>query len=126
MILYAFKVFRDLVPKPGFSIKENERIGPMMNINRKPWNCSVKNSVYDRNFLLQGAKLFNSLPRNIRQEVRYEHLNINSIKSMIDNFLKLIPDQPSCAKIPKISVSNSIINQAKLIWKWPFDEPHNE
>ena len=85
MILYVFKVFRDLVPNPGFSVKENVRIGPMMNINRKPRNCSVKDSVYDRNFLLQEAKLFKSLPKNIRQEVRSEHLNINSIKRMIDN-----------------------------------------
>ena len=71
--------------------------------------CQKEDSVYDKNFITQGGKLFNILPKEIRQQIGTN--KIDSIKEMLDKYLKKIPYQPSCAKIQKVSKSNSIIDQ---------------
>ena len=113
MILYIFKVFNGLVPNPGYQIQENERTGPKLQIPVKDKNCNVPNNVFERNMIYRSAKLFNILPKEIRKNLKND--NVNMTKSMLDNFLKKIPDQPSCAKMPKLSISNSLLHQIQYV-----------
>ena len=63
--------------------------------------------------IYRSAKLFNVLPKEIRKNLKNDNMNV--IKSKLDNLLKNIPDQPSCAKLPKLAVSNSLIHQIDFI-----------
>ena len=113
MILYVFKSLSGLVPNIGFIVKQNDRIGPKIEILKKRKESSVADSLFYRNFIIQGGKLFNILPKELRQCIG--NSDINMIKRKLDNFLHNIPDQPSSANIPKVAESNSLVDQTKYV-----------
>lgn len=47
-------------------------------------------TLYERSLIIEGAKLFNLMPREIREHGG----SLDTLKTKIDNFLAKIPDQP--------------------------------
>ena len=115
IVLYVFKALGDKVPNPGFKIKNNERTGPTLEIPLKKRESAIPDSIFDRNLISRGSKLFNILPKYIREYIGTD--NINTVKRKLDNFLESVPDQPSCAKIQKEAKSNSILDQINYLPK---------
>ena len=111
IILYSFKIIYGIVPNPGLLWIDETRRGrciqfiPTQNKNAKG-NRIKKNS-----FVYNACKLFNCLPVNIR--------NFNGsmlqIKTLLDNFLCTVPDEPRINGYTMCSraESNSIIAQIK-------------
>lgn len=113
MILYVFKALGNKIPNPGFIVKENERTGPTLQVPIKKKQSAISDSVFDRNLLSRGSKLFNVLPKKIRDYIGSDDLT--AIKTILDNFLEQVPDQPSCAKLPKEADTNSILDQINYV-----------
>ena len=114
MILYTVKALTGLVPNPGFVVHQNKRTGLHLVV---PWSRSISGiateKMKDRSILVQGPKLFNILPKDLRTE--YENISIESFKHRLDEFLRTIPDQPTVAGLGRAADSNSIIDQIKTL-----------
>ena len=63
----------------------------------------------DRRLLVQGAKLFNILPKDLR--IDFDSLTLNTFKNRLDVFLSTIPDQPTIPGHSRVAETNSIIDQ---------------
>ena len=110
MILYTVKALTGLVPNPGFEMKRNERTGPHLVVPMsKTSGGIVTEKMKDRSILVQGSKLFNNLPKDLR--CMYESLTIEAFKRNLDVFLSTIPDQPTAAGLVRLAASNSLIDQ---------------
>ena len=109
IIIYIFKTMCDLVPNPGFIVRKNDRTGPTLQVPIKTSEMNIPNPIYDRTLIVQGSKIFNILPKEIRENIGRD--NINIIKTMLDNFLKTVPDQPTCYNTKRQANSNSLLDQ---------------
>ena len=79
-----------LVPNYGLSSNTNSRrIGRMITIP-KPTGTESFKTLNERSLGIEGAKLFNSMPRCIREHAG----SLDSFKTKLDKFLQLIPDEP--------------------------------
>ena len=92
IIIYIWKIIQGLVPKPGVHTKISLRRGrtceiPMLISQAKNSLKSMK----DGNFLVNGTRLFNSIPKSIRD---MEDCSLNIFKNALDQYLSSIPDHP--------------------------------
>ena len=91
-IIYTWKVLQGLVPNCGIDRLEYSskgRLAAQPNCRSGKWE-QIK-TLKEKSFCSEGPKLFNALPRCIRDCT----LSKDSFKSLLDSFLELIPDQPS-------------------------------
>ena len=97
-ILYVWKVLEGVVP----NVNDNEGSGIQQNMNPRfgrlcvvPSYHTLRNSkvktLYDGTLSVHGSKLFNVLPRYIRN---ITDCSIGIFKSELDRFLRQIPDEP--------------------------------
>ena len=89
-ILYVWKSLKDLVPSLGLSISNDTRRGPLIDIERISGKVMKIRTIKSRHIKYEGARLFNSLPRYIRE---FDG-NHESFKYLLDKFLWTIPDCP--------------------------------
>ena len=86
-ILYVWKVFQGLVPNPGIQeLQYNDYKGRL---------CAVpftRNKKRLESFHVFGRKLFNILPR----ELRDMKCSSEDFKTSLDAFLACVPDEPPC------------------------------
>ena len=115
-IIYVWKILRGLVPNCGLEFSEREtRRGVECLIPPIQGNSKVK-SLREQSFKVHGGRLFNSIPKNIRNMSG----NLEDFKELLDKYLQTIPDEPkvesytpsACDQIT-CKPSNSIIWQAK-------------
>ena len=112
-IIYVWKILRGIVPNCGleFTGKDTRRGIEVMipNLNKK--------SIREQSFQVHGGKLFNSIPKNLRNMAEN---NVDEFKEKLDLFLQSIPDEPKVeGYVPSAcddltaKPSNSIIFQCK-------------
>ena len=74
-------------------------------------SARVKNA-RERFITVHGAKLFNLLPYNLRNENSGDY---TLFKNNLDVFLTTIPDQPTVAGMGRSASSNSLVDQIPLV-----------
>ena len=125
--LYVWKILEGISPNCGVHTSWSERRGREVII--RPIRGSLKvQSLREGSFQVHGARLFNSLPKHIRNSTR---ISIDKSKEKLDDFLQSLPDEPKFANyIPcaskqlDASPSNSIIDQNILILTYSYSHTH--
>ena len=117
-IIYTWKALEGLIPDCGLYSQYSNRRGRSVVIKPlKPNSTARIKSVREGSFLVNGPRLFNSLPADIRNQ---SNCSVDSFKQQLDQFLSCLPDEPSCENLaPGASSqvtgrqSNSIVDQAR-------------
>ena len=60
---------------------------------------------------VKGAKLFNSIPRDLRDQ---SYGSVDSFKHGLDMWLASIPDEPPIPNYPRAAITNSLLDQIPL------------
>ena len=102
-IIFVYKILHQLAPNDlNFEFYESTRHGIRCTIPPLVKNSSTKaQSLYDDSFRVKGAKLFNIIPKHIRQKQ-----TLNSFKSTLTKFLLKLEDHPP---VPGIASQNSLL-----------------
>ena len=96
-ILYAWQVLEGKVPNVssreniGIQAHHNARTGRSCVYPRTYFAQSRLRNIYDSSMVVHGSKLFNCLPRSIRN---LSGCSLNCFKQILDNYLRIIPDKP--------------------------------
>ena len=118
-ILYVWKIQKELVPNCGLTFSsDNSRRGLECVIPVLKGPKGVQ-ALREKSFQIHGAKLFNALPKNLRNS---NVNNIEDFKSLLDKYLESIPDEPkvgdyipsACDQVT-MKPSNSLICQTQKI-----------
>ena len=96
-VIYVWKIRQGIVHNPGLEFKNTSPEG-----SRHGLMCVVPkgtSKLRENSFMVRGPKLFNSLPKDIREyqldnEVRQQQ-SVDNFKRRLDEYLSLIPDEPS-------------------------------
>ena len=96
-VIYVWKILHEIVHNPGLEFKNEGPAQSRLGIACIVPKCTSK--LRENSFLVRGPKLFNSLPKDIR-EFAYDNgiqqqQAINNFKKRLDEYLALIPDEPS-------------------------------
>ena len=118
-ILYVWKIMKEIVPNCGLTFSDdNSRRGLECNIPVLKGPKGVQ-TLREKSFQIHGAKLFNALPKNLRNS---KVTNIEDFKYLLDKYLESIPDEPKVGEyIPTacdqmtMKPSNSLICQTQKI-----------
>ena len=120
--MYVWKVLHGVVHNPGLELRKDE---PMQHRHGLKFTVPrVTSKLRENSFLVRGPKLFNSLPKDLREfqfdsTVRQQQA-IDNFKRALDEYLSLMPDEPSVrseytkymtGSTPYGDVTNSIIRQ---------------
>ena len=96
-IIYVWKILHEIVHNPGLEFRKE---GPAQ--LRHGLTCNVPKTVSklrEHSFLIRGPKLFNSLPKDIREfpfdSMISKQQAIDNFKKRLDDYLHQIPDEPS-------------------------------
>ena len=110
LIIYLWKIIEGKVPnirlrEGNISTKTSERRGRMCELRKIQTKASEKiKTLVDANFAVRAAKLFNALPRAIRNTTG---VSTETFKKRLDAFLRALPDKPPVAGYPR-SMDNTI------------------
>ena len=115
-IIYAWKILEGLAPNCGLQETFSIRRGREIKIPLVKGSGRIK-TLREGSFQIHGGKLFNSLPKKLRDLTK---ISIEDFKSNLDQYLSSLPDEPkvsgytpsACSQVDA-SPSNSIIDQAK-------------
>ena len=113
VVIYVYKILSGVVPdleSDRFNITTHESLRRGRECNYPSLNnmpSARVQTIVDNSFGVRGPKLFNCLPRGLRD---FEG-SAETFKSKLDSFLKLIPDQPCLPHYTQPAASNSIIDQ---------------
>ena len=118
IIIYTWKLLNDKIPniegEKGIKKKFSERKGtecqiPPMKSTRVMQRVQ---SMIDNSLVVKGPKLFNKLPRDLRDFSG----NLEGFKKRLDDFLVNIPDQPvlPTAEYAQSVTSNSLLEKIRL------------
>ena len=91
-IIYIWKILEDLAPNCGVHLTvANERLGRKVKIpSLIPGGRQAIQSMREQSFQIHGARLFNCLPKKIRNIRIYQE----DFKEALDRYIEKIPDQP--------------------------------
>ena len=96
-IIYTWKILEQKAPNCGIESKIHERLGRLCDIPKiKPNSKKSVQTLRENSFQINGPKLFNCLPKNLRNKRR---CSIDEFKAALDLFLENIPDEPQSARI---------------------------
>ena len=115
-IIYSWKIIEKLAPNlttNRIETKYSERRGRYCNIPKlnKSHKCSAKmNTIRENSFSVQGPKLFNCLPKEIRN---ISGVSVETFKRHLDKLLTRVPDQPGVPGYAgsRAAATNSISDQ---------------
>ena len=114
LILYMVKAITGLVPNLGFVVKRNERTGPKIEVPMVTKGSGIVTpKMKERTLKIQGPKLFNALPKEIR--CMAERVSIETFKRELDIFIKTIPDEPTVYGMSRGANSNSLVDQIAMM-----------
>ena len=107
-IIYCWKIIENIVPNCGIEVngEENKRNGRKCLV-RKLLGSQKARTLRDSSFQCAGPRLFNSLPKEIRNLTK---ISVEDFKEQLDMFLSAIPDEP---KVPGLTPS-CLTPEAKL------------
>ena len=89
-IIYTWKVLEGMVPNCGITSSNSERRGRECLVPLPKGKQSVQ-TLRDQSFQKVGPKLFNCLPRHLRDT---KQKSTEEFKEKLDRFLATLPDQP--------------------------------
>ena len=96
-VIYVWKILHRIVHNPGLKFKMEG-----VEQSRQGLTCIIPkgtSKLRENSFLVRGPKLFNSLPRHIREfpfdNAILQQQAVNNFKKTLDEYLTLIPDEPS-------------------------------
>ena len=112
MILYVFRMIHGLTPNVGIQWSRNPRTGlhvilPKLNLGANSSWKRLKESTIS----VRGAKLYNSILPELRQDYSTYVHPLEVFKKKLDHFLRKVPDEPTCYGISRRAQSNSLIDQ---------------
>ena len=123
LIIYTWKILENMVPNVGMQCRAHPRLGrlcgvPYANHRARAAIRNLKNSFIS----VTGAKLFNTLPKNVRD---LSNVNVDTFKRQLDKFLQDLPDEPPIPGYHRRALSNSVVDQVALMradgrhwWYW--------
>ena len=92
-VIYIWKIMKGLTPNCGVSWSQTtERNGRLCKIPPLKGARSVQ-TLRNQSFQVSGPRLFNSMPKNIRNMT---YCSLEEFKDILDKFLRNIPDEPKC------------------------------
>ena len=115
-ILYAWKILEGFSPNCGLEVQHSDRRGRELKVPVLKSKGKFQ-TLREKSFQVHGAKLFNSLPKSIRNLTK---LSVDGFKQKLDVYLQSIPDEPilpgytpSACNQHTGSPSNSLIDLKK-------------
>ena len=117
LIIYTYKIIRGLVPnmkeeKYELKTKSSARRGRECVIpGLNPQATGRVQNLIDSSFPINGPRLFNCLPKSIRDC----EASVDTFKTKLDKFLKMVPDQPCMPGYQQSASRNSIIKQVDTL-----------
>ena len=117
-IIYTWKMLENMIPNCGLTAHFSARRGRLINVNPVNNKSSARiKSIREGSFIINGPRLFNSLPAAIRN---ISNCTVESFKNQLDQFLLNIPDEPICDTHKPNAInqvtgrfSNSLIDQIR-------------
>ena len=117
MMIYSWKVLEDLVPNPGLEECHSSLRGRELRLPSLKGSERIR-SIRESSFQVHGPKLFNSLPKYLRDMTKCD---VTEFKEKLDVFLSKIPDEPkigtlypACCDQVTNRPSNSLVDQIRL------------
>ena len=122
-ILYTWKALEGFIPDCGLTSQFSARRGRSVIIKPLvPNSTASSKSIRESSFTVNGPRLFNSLPAELRNVTS---CSVDSFKRQLDDFLSCLPDEPSCDNLKPGAVnyitgrqSNSIVDQARKYYSY--------
>ena len=112
IIIYTWKILEGIVPNPNNQIVHinNGYRGRRCIRSQLPNTKASMKTILDNSFIHYGPKLFNCLPKNIRNLTR---CCTETFKHNLDKYLRTLKDEPPIANSPsqRSASSNSIPDQ---------------
>ena len=104
IILHVFKILHSLAPNDiNMEFYQNERQGIMCKLPNLVKNAKLKfQTLYDNSFHVTGAKLWNKLPKEIKQKK-----SLDTFKNALTKFIMSFPDHPP---VHGLSSNNSLLD----------------
>ena len=113
--IYVWKCAVGLISGYQLSFTQHPRRGRLCTI--RSINRSAPASVRrtsESSLAIKGAKIFNLLPRNIRDT---EALKTEPFKRILDKYLRDVPDQPTISERRRPALTNSLLDQIPMMVK---------
>ena len=118
IIIHVYKIIKNLAPNEiGMTFYQNQRKGLMCKIPPITKNAKIKfQKLYDSSFHVSGAKLWNKLPKDVK-----EKRTLDSFKNALTKFIMSFPDNPpihgtssrnSLLEIPMINTYNGGVDSS--------------
>ena len=109
-MIYVFKMFENLVSDCGITVTHNRET---RTVGAESWTCKPEgvSSITESTFQVQAAKLYNSLPKEVRNLTK---CGVGEFKAQLDAYLSTLYDEPpSPGHIPRgltLAGLSSILN----------------
>ena len=115
LVLYLFKIIQGRVPNPGISHKYSRQGKVIITPPVKSSKSSAAETLYHNSFNRRASRLFNALPRHIRNLP--DNTTPELLKRKLDKFLVSVPDEPRLpGYLPSnSSVSNKLEDQVRVM-----------
>ena len=112
-ICFLWKQSQGLIDGYSFKWQWSDRRGRLAIPTNIPRNAPTKvKQARERSLGVHGARLFNLLPVNLRNE---NSGDFPLFKNHLDIFLSLVPDQPTTPGLVRAAGSNSLLDQVPLV-----------
>ena len=114
--IYVWKILEGYAPNCGIELaQENQRLGRKVKIPSLARNGRQSiQSLREQGFRINGARLFNILPKKIR-EIKYNH---EEFKEALDVFLSGVPDQPRIGSLVPTATDQMSGRQSNSLLAW--------
>ena len=122
-MIYVWKVLEAKVPNCGVvEAPENERLGRRVTIpSLRPGGRRAAQTLREQSFQINGARLFNSLPKKIREIKK----NQEDFKEALDQHLARIPDQPRMGGLVPAAIDQLTGRQSNSLLAWGTHGPQH-
>ena len=114
-MLYLYRFIIGIISIPAFEVYSERGIRIRRKLNPKA-KVSIK-SLRQSSFFYRGPQIYNLLPvelRAIEEIVTPTQENVDCFKKKLDNYLGLIPDQPTIPTRQRAAETNSLLHQIPL------------
>ena len=118
-VIYVWKILEGYVPNCGVELATvNERLGrrvkiPDLKRNGRP----AVQTLREQSFQINGARLFNSIPKKIRNIMKDQ----DHFKASLDEFLSSVPDQPWIGSLVPSATDQLTGRQSNSLLAWTRD-----
>ena len=117
--IYMWKILEGYVPNCEVDLAtQNERLGRKIKIpSLKKNGRQAVQTLREQSFQINGARLFNSLPKKIRNITKDQEL----FKASLDEYLSSVPDQPRIGSLVPTATDQLTGRQSNSLLAWTHD-----